>query len=149
MSNAQDYKLDDLISVTFGGKKITGKLVGIDTYSLEGFDGKKFGWPSYTLISERKDVFKRYWFVRWGKAQWILWLKSNRTAIPSCAELIVSKSGIAKIEFEGDAGVSTPFAALVQYKVGDGYFSAERFAGSDVMFFSGYKIGKPKIELGR
>jgi hypothetical protein len=148
MSNAQDFKLNDLVSVTVSGKKITGKLVGIDTYSLEGFDGKKFGWPSYTLVSERKDVFKRYWVVRWGKARWILWLKSNRLAVPPRAELIASKSGIAKIEFEGDAGVSTPFAALVQYKVGDGYFSAERFAGSDVMFFSGHKIGKPKIELG-
>ncbi|MDD4616158.1 MAG: hypothetical protein PHW76_03455 [Alphaproteobacteria bacterium] len=147
MSNAQDFKLNDLISVAVKGKKITGRLVGIDIYSLESFDGKKFGWPSYTLSSDRKDVFKRYWFVRWGKAQWILWLKANRLAVPAHAELLASKSGIAKIEFEGDAGVSTPVAALVQYKVRDGYFCAERFAGSDAMFFSGHKIGKPKIEL--
>ena len=65
--------------------------------------------------------------------------------VPAEAKLVAAKSGIAKIEFEGDAGVSTPFAALAQYKTSNGYFSAERFSGSEAMFFSGKKIQKPKI----
>ena len=146
MTNSTEFKLNDSLSVTFKGQRITGKLVGIDTYSLENFDGKKTGWPSYTLVSNRKDKFSRFWFVRWGKSNWILWLQTKSITIPNGAKLITAKSGIAKIEFEGDKGVSSPHAALVQYKAGDGYFSGERFSGSDMLCFMGYKIPKPKIE---
>jgi hypothetical protein len=148
MSNSNDFKLNDSISVTLKGRKITGKLIGVDTYSLESFDGDKTGWPSYTLVSDRKDKFGRYWFVRWGDANWILWLQAKSMTVPKGAKLIPAKSGIAKIEFEGDAGVSTPHAALIQYKTNDGYYSAERFAGSEVLYFSGHKIPKPKVEPG-
>lgn len=125
-----------------------GKLIGIDSYSLESFDGKKCGWPSFTLVSDRKDKFKRFWFVLWENKNWVLWLEAKSMTVPKGSKLIPEKSGIAKIEFEGDSGVSTPFAALAQYKVGRDYFSLERFAGSDVMYFSGHRIAKPKVEPG-
>src|SRR5690348_12623511 len=112
MSKTSTFKLNDQISVNIKDRKITGKLVGIDSYSLESFDGKKCDWPSYTLVSDREDVFSRFWFVRWGKSNWILWLQAKKMTVPAGAKLIPAKSGIAKIEFEGDAGVSTPFAAL-------------------------------------
>jgi hypothetical protein len=148
MSDASPFKLNDQISVTFKGKSIRGKLVGIDTYTLESFDGKKCGWPSYTLTSDRKDNFSRYWFVRWGKGNWILWLAAKNMTVPKGAKFLPGKSGIAKIEFEGDAGVSTPYAGLIQYQSKEGYFAAERFAGSEVMYFSGHKIPKPKLTPG-
>ncbi len=46
MSEVAPFKLNDQISVGFKGKEVTGKLVGIDQYSLESFDGKKFSWPA-------------------------------------------------------------------------------------------------------
>ena len=146
MYKVTPFNLNDKISIAFEGKKVSGKLVGIDTYSLESFDGKKFDWPSYTLASDRKDKFKRFWFVRWGQSNWILWLQAKNFTVPINSKLLPGKSGIAKIQFEGDPGASTPFAALVQYRTADGYFAAERFAGSEVMYFSGHSIAKPKLE---
>jgi hypothetical protein len=65
--------------------------------------------------------------------------------VPAGSKFLPAKSGIAKIEFEGDSGSSTPYAGLVQYQTNDGYFAAERFAGSKVMYFSGHKIATPKV----
>ena len=138
------FKLGESIRITFNKRQITGTLVGIDQYTLQTFTNKTIRWPSYTLVSDHKGVFSRYWFVRWGSGDWILWLKPKSSVVPAKARLLLEKSGVARIAFTGDAGVSTPVAALVQYQAGKGYFCAERFADSKTMFFAGYPITPPK-----
>lgn len=137
-------KLNSHVSIRVRHREIVGKLIGVDYYSLENFEGRKFTWPSYTLVSPYRGRFARYWLVRWGRTEWILWLQDKRKKPPRNARLLLSKSGVAKICFEGDAGVSTPYAALMQYKTGEHYYSAERFSGSKVLFFEGMKIAKPE-----
>ncbi|MFY9287542.1 MAG: hypothetical protein WAO98_03470 [Alphaproteobacteria bacterium] len=138
------YRLNQEILFQIGRQKITGKLIGIDHYSLESFANTRCKWPSYTLISDTKDVFSRFWFVRWTANEWILWTTTNAKEPPTKG-MILSKSGVAKIKFTGDSGVSTPMASLVQFRNGSSYFCIERFINSEVMFFSGQKIKKPKI----
>ncbi|GEM_PF-1860826 len=143
------FKLNSKISTTVDRQTIVGTLVGVDYYVLEDFAGNKCKWPSYTLVSKRKAPFDRYWFVKWdGKnAPWILWTKTKRRTVPKTAKMLSDKSGVAHIKFVGDSGASTPWAALIQYKIGKNkYHCLERFAGSEVMYFTGQKIAKPKVE---
>ena len=139
------FKLNDRVAIRVDGKDVIGRLIGIDLYELENFSGSTSAWPSYTLVSDKKGLFSRYWFVLWDKSKWILWTKAKNKALPGNAKLIPGKSGIAKIDFSGDAGLSTPVAALAQYAVGKKYFCLERFAGSSTMVFSGRKISKPAV----
>ena len=136
------FKLKDQISIRLQNTEIVGRLVGVDQYEMESFSGKKCRWPSYTLVSDAKGLFSRYWFVLWDKSKWILWTKARNPSVAARAKLIHEKSGIVHIAFTGDAGPSTPIAALVQYKLGNEFFCIERFSGSQVMFFAGQKIQK-------
>lgn len=138
-------KLNDKVSIRIGTTEITGQLVGIDQYKLENFSGKACQWPSYTFTSNSKGLFSRYWLVLWDKSKWILWTKITSKNQPQANVLILEKSGIAQIAFTGDFGQSTPMAALAQYKEGKEYFCIERFTGSEVMFFRGQEIPKPKV----
>ena len=137
-------KVGDKTTIIFKRRAITGTVVGIDNYTLQNFTNRTIRWPSYTLVSEDKGVFKRYWFVCWGNKDWVLWLKPAHNKVPAGAKMLLEKSGLAKITFTGDAGVSTPTAALATYGVGKNYFCAERFADSKTMFFDGFVIPKPK-----
>jgi hypothetical protein len=139
------YKLGDKISIRSAEKVREGRLVGIDTYTLENFENEKISWRSFTLLAEPASRHGRFWFVCWGKSEWILWLAADRNEPGSRLRMQVSKSGIASIRFKGDAGVSTPVAALAQYRGGRRYFCQERFSGSQAMFFDGFRIPKPKV----
>ncbi len=139
------FKLNEKIAIHVGKVEVVGTLIGIDDYVLEGFSGAKTRWPSYTLVSEQKGLFSRYWFVKWARGPWILWTKAVSGLPPKGAKIILEKSGIASIAFAGDSGASTPHAALTQYAVGRSrYFCLERFAQSRAMYFDGIAIAPPK-----
>lgn len=139
------FKLNQLFSVVVNGKSVCGKLIGIDSYAMDAFDGKRHKWKSYTLVSAHKGVFSRYWITE-RKTGWFLSTEAKNTRPPKGSKIVSERSGIAKIDFEGEKGVSTPSAALLAYKVGTNkYFTIERFFDSEIMFFDGVKISKPRV----
>ncbi len=138
-------KLNELYSIKVDGKDIFGKLIGIDSYLMDAFDGKRHKWKSYTFVSDAKGVFARYWVTE-RKTGWFLSTASKRKTPPKNAKVVNERSGIVKIDFEGEKGVSTPSAALLAYQTGNNlFFTIERFLDSEIMFFDGQKIAKPKV----
>lgn len=139
------YQLQDQVALAFNRTHLVGTIIGIDHYSMQNFRGGQCHWPSYTVVSSSAKPFDRYWFALWGRSEWILWVlakKQEQGRLP----LVLDKSGLAQIDLQGDCGPSTPVAALAQYKKGSRYFCIERFLGSKVMYFNGYKIQKPKVQ---
>jgi len=113
---------------------------------MDAFDGKRHKWKSYTLVSEAKGIFGRYWLTE-RKTGWFLSTESKKKHPAKGAKIVLERSGIAKIAFEGEQGVSTPSAALLAYRAGkDKYFTIERFFDSEIMFFDGVRIAKPKLK---
>lgn len=137
------FKIGSILKIQNGNAEVLGKIIGIDEYRLDAFNGKTVSWDSYTLISQ-SGRSRRFWCVRWSPAKWILWKNAKLRKASADMKLMDSRSGIAHIKFKGDSGVSTPNAALIHYKSKDQYFCMERFLGSDAMFFSGRKIPAPK-----
>jgi len=139
------FKLNDILLVSVNGKTVKGKLIGIDSYLMDGFDGKRHKWKSYTLVSDRKGVFSRYWITE-RKTGWFLSTVAKKTKPPKGAAVFPARSGIASIDFKGDRGVSTPAAALLAYKVGpEKFFTIERFLDSEIMFFDNVKVSRPRL----
>jgi hypothetical protein len=139
------FKLNTTLSIKIDGKEICGTLIGIDSYLMDAFNGKRVKWTSYTLVSKNKGAFARYWITQ-RTTGWFLSTATKKVNPPKGARVVPERSGIATIDFKGDKGVSTPSAALLAYKVGkDTYYTIERFLDSDVMFFDGIKIAKPII----
>jgi hypothetical protein len=139
-------KLKDELSLTLDGKMIQGRIIGIDHYHLDNFEGKSHRWLSYTLVSKHKGVFSRYWITNWKKAGWVLWTGHKRGMALKNKMMVTDRSGITKIGFLGEKGVSTPVAAVAVYRLKKGvYYAMERFSGSQVMFFQGREIIKPKV----
>lgn len=140
------FKINDSLSITVENQNIIGKLIGIDTYSMENFAGRKVRWTSHTLVSNLSAPFSRYWITNRGKEGWYLSTISKKTKPPKLAQVCLERSGLAQIDFKGDQGVSTPTAALLAYKLSTNtYFTIERFSKSEIMFFNGQKIQKPKV----
>jgi hypothetical protein len=74
-----------------------------------------------------------------------LWTASTKKAPSKHERLIVSRSGVSKIKFTGDQGVSTPVAAVLTFKGSNGiYYGMEKVVDSEAMFFHGEKIRKPR-----
>ena len=139
-------KLNDQLLIAVNGKAVQGNIVGIDSYQLENFEGKKHKWLSYTLVSDKKGEFSRYWITDWKKSGWVLWTGCPKKKSLSSLKMVTDRSGITNIEFSGDQGVSTPFAAVAIYQLENGeYYAMERFTASQVMFFCGRPIKKPKV----
>lgn len=65
------FSLNDTLSIKINGKIVKGRLIGVDSYLMDGFDGKRHKWKSYTLVSDRKDIFSRYWITE-REAGWVL-----------------------------------------------------------------------------
>jgi hypothetical protein len=140
------HRLGDKLLVKTNGLNIQGHVVGLDHYHLENFEGTQHTWLSYTLTSDKGGLFRRYWITDWKKSGWFLWTACQRLKKPKFKRAVEDRSGIAQIKFFGDRGVSTPTAALAVYELENGeYYSTERFAGSDVMYFHAQNIQKPKI----
>ena len=138
------FGVGNQISVSVNNNIIIGKLIGIDHYQLQNFEGKKIKWTSYTLTSSHRNIYARFWFVRWDKEGWILWTKARKKIESN--KLILKFSGIATISFTGNQGKSTPTASLATWKTGiEKLYAIERFTGSDVMYFDGVKIKRPEI----
>ncbi|MDD3181331.1 MAG: hypothetical protein PHD48_00770 [Alphaproteobacteria bacterium] len=138
------FNLNDTLSIKINGKTVEGKLIGIDSYLMDGFDGNRHKWKSYTLVSDREGPFSRYWITE-RETGWFLSTAAKKVKPPKNAKVFPARSGIARIDFKGDKGVSTPAAALLAHKVGPNkFFTVERFLDSEIMFFDGQKIAKPK-----
>ncbi|NTU50660.1 MAG: hypothetical protein HGA87_07305 [Desulfobulbaceae bacterium] len=138
------FKLNDTLSIKVNGKTVEGKLIGVDSYLMDGFDGNRHKWKSYTLVSDRKNVFSRYWITE-RETGWFLSTAAKKAKPPKGATVFPARSGIARIAFEGERGVSTPAAALLAYKVeSNKFFTIERFLDSEIMFFDGVRIAQPK-----
>ncbi|MFA4994105.1 MAG: hypothetical protein WC521_02245 [Bdellovibrionales bacterium] len=143
------FKLNQLLSIVVNGKNVCGKLIGIDSYAMDAFDGKRHKWKSYTLVSDHGGVFSRYWITE-RETGWFLSTEAKKKHPPKGSKIVPERSGIAKIDFEGEKGVSTPSAALLAYKIGKNiFFTIERFFDSEIMFFDGIKIAKPKMEVAK
>ena len=144
------FKLNDQLVIKVKDKEIRGELIGIDSYLMDAFNGKRVKWTSYTLISDHKNKFARYWMTE-RTTGWFLSTASAKRTPPKSSQIVLERSGIARIDFKGDRGVSTPSAALLAYKTGiDTYFTIERFLNSEIMFFDGIKIRKPKaVKVGK
>ena len=138
------YQLQNRVQLIYRKETIAGTVVGLDSYLMKPFSGKVAHWISYTLLSDLKYPFDRYWFALWGRSEWILWLHTKKADTRNL-DLVMEKSGLAQIEVAGERGLSTPIAALAQYKKNSRYFCIERFSGSRVMYFEGYKISRPKL----
>lgn len=138
-------KLNDRLFIRVKNGRILGQIIGIDSYHLENFEGKQQKWLSYTLISDKAGRYKRYWITDWKKSGWVLWTAcKKKSALKNCT-MVPTRSGITKIEFSGEQGVSTPAAAVAVYKQKNGeYYAMERFSGSKAMFFAGKEISKPE-----
>ena len=142
------FEINDRLSVALNGKKIIGKLIGVDSYCMDNFEGKRIKWVSHTLISDLKGIFSRYWIINRGKLGWFLSTESEKIHAPKGSKIALKRSGLAQIAFVGDKGVSTPSAALLAYKINDNqYFTIERFSRSGIMFFTSQKIDKPKVVI--
>ena len=138
-------KLNEYLTVKDGAQSITGCVIGIDQYRFESFAGTQHTWKSYTMISSVGGLYKRYWITDWKKAGWLLWTACKEIKEPKYKKIIQDRSGVAQIKFSGDAGKSTPVAALVLYEIRKGeYYATERFVGSDVMYFKAKNIPIPK-----
>jgi len=139
--------LNEHVAFSINGKTVSGTIVGIDQYSLESFDGKSRTWTSYTLTSKTKGIFSRFWITDWKSDGWILWTtakKKNKLNL----QMVPNRSGLSKIEFTGDQGISTPFSAVAVFlSPKDTYYALERFADSSVLYLCGQKISKPRKSL--
>ncbi len=121
-------------------RNVEGQVIGIDTYSLENFEGKRVGWKSYTAVSVKQGKWRRFWLTDWRSDGWWLWLSSKRTSVGKDYKLLVKRSGVASLKFSGDAGVSTSAAALLVFTNGKQVYSLERFAGSKLMRFDAFPV---------
>lgn len=136
------FNINKSLSIQHKKLCITGTIIGIDKYSLQNFHNRKLKWNSLTLISSNKSPYDRYWITKW-EDEWILWLKAPLED-GLCKNLILDRSGLASIDIIGDAGLSTPTAALAVFKWKSIYYATERFAGSRTMAFWGNIIPSPK-----
>ena len=137
-------KLNKQTSFSVDGKKIAGVIVGIDKYSLVNFEGKKIHWVSYTLTSEKKGVFSRFWITDWKKDGWVLWTNSKKKKVANL-QMVTSRSGISEVQFSGEQGVSTPFSGVAVFAVSkDEYYAMESFTNSEVLCLKGQKVARPK-----
>jgi len=136
-------KLNDRVTLYANGKKIRGRIVGIDSYSLENFEGKKQRWLSYTLVSDKKGILSRFWVTDWKKDGWVLWTTGKKKKNVGM-KMVTGRSGISRIEFAGNQGISTPFSSVAVFSSRKGrYYAFERFADSDILYLDGQKIAGP------
>lgn len=140
-----NYKLNDTIVIADVDGPIRGNIIGVDSYSLEAVDGSNTSWLSYTVTSDMPPPYDRFWFVCWDQKDWILWLRTVVSCKLKEDSIVLNKSGLVKIIFSGEAGPSTPLAALIQYKEESKYYCYERFHQSGEMWFNGRKILEPEI----
>ncbi len=141
------FALNQNILIGLSNRRLVAKLIGIDAYNLENYNGKRCEWLSYTLVTKKIGKYGRFWLTDWKKTGWVLWTNSKLKRPPKGYRMVAERSGIAKIGFTGDSGSSTSHAALAVFSLNDKYYSLERFKTSEVMFFTGIKILKPKQEL--
>lgn len=139
------FKLNDRVVVVLGTKKIIGQVVGIDSYTMESFDNKIVRWTSHTLVTKEKGFLSRCWLINRGKFGWYLSTGTKKKKIPTKAKLVLERSGLTKIDFTGENGISAPTSALVVYKLrNESFFGLERFSGSVAYCFESRKVQKPK-----
>jgi hypothetical protein len=140
------FKLRNLIVAKTGSQKIVGTLVGIDSYEMNNFEGKTTKWTSYTLTSNHKGAFSRYWIIDRGNSGWFISVAAKPRKIKKNMPVVLARSGLAQIAFKGDKGPSSPSAALLAYKIKKGhYYTIECFSKDKAMYFSSQKISKPTL----
>jgi hypothetical protein len=118
------------------------EVVGIDNYTLSAFDGKTRHWASYTLTSEKKGPFSRWWIVNVPKLGPYFLVAAKR--VPKDAIFDPALSGLVELKSEGDAALSSPKGTLAVYraKKGNMLYSQEVFDGAPRLVFA-YKPFTP------
>ena len=106
------------------------KIIGIDHYTFNSFQGKKLTWKSYTLVSEDQGLFSRWWLVDHPDMGLVCALPYEEE-FPQDIQYEDSISGICYMDSEGDADLSTPYSALLGYwsEMNKTYYYYETFEG--------------------
>lgn len=106
----------------------TSLVVGVDSYELHNCLGQIRRWNSYTIVNPTG----RYGLTH-VQAGVVLW-SSIEAAMSACRDdlstLNLEMSGVARISFQGEQGVSTPVASLLWFDMKNGEFdfvAIERF----------------------
>lgn len=128
-----DFKLDQIVSTNFCPPS---RVVGIDNYTLKPFEGAERRWQSYTLISDHKAEFARWWMVNvpdHGAHYFVL----GSGIPPEHALFDKTQSGLCVLETEG-VSLSTDKSALIVYRTPESTFhSKEVFDNGEVLSFLG------------
>lgn len=114
-------------------------VVGIDHYTMKAFDGQSRAWDSYTLTSEDKGLYARWWIVNVaGRGAYAY---TNAASIPDDVMFLNELSGLVTLNSEGNADLSSETGALATYAAADGetLYAEEVFTGAPRLLF----VGKP------
>ncbi len=127
------YKIGD--DVKLKGFPLS-KVVGIDWYKMRSLSGIEKRWPSYTLVSDEKGEFARWWITD-EKEGLYHWNSISKEAITGDIDL--NDSGLCTLDAQGESIVSSPFSSVVVFKDRDGIFCMEAFA-KEVLYMKGIEV---------
>lgn len=112
------------------------QVVGIDYYSMDGFNGQRITWDSYTLTSDESGVFARWWIVNVHGRGAYYYIPVDE--MPEGVTFIRELSGLVGLDSRGDAALSSDKGALAVYGNDKGeLFAEEVFDGADRIVFYG------------
>ena len=131
------FKLGDVIKPAFCGDST---VIGIDHYTMKGFNGQSQAWDSYTLTSTSPKPYDRWWVVNVaGRGAYAY---TAVAAIPDEGVRFLSHlSGLVALSSEGNADLSSEKGALATYEAADGetLYAEEVFDGAPRLQF----VGRP------
>ncbi len=134
MSKDISLKIGDVITPDFCS---ASKVIGIDRYTMKGFDGQTQGWDSYTLTSGSEKPYDRWWLVNVvGRGAHVF---TGINVIPDKGlQFVKHLSGLVALNSAGNADLSSDKGALATYEDSDGILYAEEvFDGANRLIFTG------------
>lgn len=125
------FAIDDILKPAFCA---ASRVVGIDYYTMDGFDGNRISWDSFTLTSDEEGPFARWWIVNvYGRGAYYY---TGIDKVPENVRFIKELSGLSRLDSQGDADLSSGVSALAVYEDGSGDLYAEEVFddGSRIVF---------------
>lgn len=112
------------------------KIVGIDRYRLMSLSGKEKKWPSYTLVSDDKGVWSRWWITEEG-GKLYYWSSASENEVKG--EIDLDDSGLCALDAEGDSIFSSDYSSVVVFRDGSDLYCIEAFK-EEVLIMKGTLI---------
>ena len=112
------------------------RVIGLDRYKMNTFEGRRLNWVSYTLTSEEDGPFARWWLVNMPLIGPCVYQPTEN--VPGGAEFMSELSGLVILDSKGDSSLSTNNGAAAIYKDKNGNFYAQEiFDNNEKITFFG------------